>query len=133
MIKKGDTVIKQEIPQSNADELKKYKELLDSGIISQEEFDQRKSSCLVCKMSNREPIVAPCFYPSQSTMYLYAVVLLMSQTRADSDTFNCFVFAGGLDWQPHPMHEAHFKRSKETLPRCQWTEPVKTDNRQNPP
>ena len=37
--KKGDTVIKQEIPQSNADELKKYKELLDSGVISQEEFD----------------------------------------------------------------------------------------------
>lgn len=32
------TTIKQEIPQSNADELKKYKDLLDSGVISQEEF-----------------------------------------------------------------------------------------------
>lgn len=32
------TTIKQEIPQSNADELKKYKELLDSGIISQQEI-----------------------------------------------------------------------------------------------
>ena len=44
--KKGDTVIKQEIPQSNADELKKYKELLDSGVISQEEFDAKKKQLL---------------------------------------------------------------------------------------
>ena len=40
------TTIKQEIPQSNADELKKYKELLDNGIISQEEFDAKKSQLL---------------------------------------------------------------------------------------
>lgn len=40
------TTIKQEIPQSNADELKKYKELLDSGIISQEEFDAKKKQLL---------------------------------------------------------------------------------------
>ena len=39
-------VIKQEVPQSNADELKKYKELLDSGIISQEEFDAKKKQLL---------------------------------------------------------------------------------------
>ncbi len=32
--------------QSNADELKKYKELLDSGIISQEEFDAKKKQLL---------------------------------------------------------------------------------------
>lgn len=38
--------IKQEVPQSNADELKKYKELLDSGIISQEEFDAKKKQLL---------------------------------------------------------------------------------------
>lgn len=31
---------------SNVDELKKYKELLDSGIISQEEFDQKKKQLL---------------------------------------------------------------------------------------
>lgn len=40
------TTIKQEIPQSNADELRKYKELLDSGIISQEEFDSKKKQLL---------------------------------------------------------------------------------------
>ena len=40
------TTIKQEIPQSNADELKKYKELLDSGVISQEEFDAKKKQLL---------------------------------------------------------------------------------------
>ena len=40
------TVIKQEIPQSNADELKKYKELLDSGVISREEFDAKKKQLL---------------------------------------------------------------------------------------
>lgn len=40
------TTIKQEIPQSNADELKKYKELLDGGIISQEEFDAKKKQLL---------------------------------------------------------------------------------------
>ncbi len=40
------TTIKQEIPQSNADELKKYKELLDSGVISQEEFDNKKKQLL---------------------------------------------------------------------------------------
>ena len=40
------TAIKQDIPQSNADELKKYKELLDSGIITQEEFDAKKKQLL---------------------------------------------------------------------------------------
>ena len=40
------TTIKQEIPQSNADELKKYKDLLDNGIISQEEFDAKKKQLL---------------------------------------------------------------------------------------
>ena len=38
--------IKQEIAQSSADELKKYKDLLDSGIISQEEFDAKKKQLL---------------------------------------------------------------------------------------
>lgn len=33
-------------PTSNADELKKYKELLDSGVISQEEFDSKKKQLL---------------------------------------------------------------------------------------
>lgn len=40
------TVIKQESPQSNADELKKYKELLDTGVITQEEFDAKKKQLL---------------------------------------------------------------------------------------
>lgn len=39
-------VIKQEVPQSNAAELKQYKELLDSGVISQEEFDAKKKQLL---------------------------------------------------------------------------------------
>ena len=43
---KNVTTIKQEIPQSNADELKKYKDLLDSGIITQEEFDAKKKQLL---------------------------------------------------------------------------------------
>lgn len=37
---------KQEARSSNADELKKFKELLDSGIISQEEFDAKKKQLL---------------------------------------------------------------------------------------
>ena len=44
--KAKETVVKQEIPQSNADELKKYKDLLDSGIITQEEFDAKKKQLL---------------------------------------------------------------------------------------
>ena len=40
------TTIKQEIPQSNADELKKYKELFDGGIITQEEFNAKKKQLL---------------------------------------------------------------------------------------
>ncbi len=40
------TTIKQEIPQSAADELKKYKDLLDSGAITQEEFDAKKKQLL---------------------------------------------------------------------------------------
>ena len=40
------TTIKQEVPQSDADELKKYKELLDSGIITQEEFNAKKKQLL---------------------------------------------------------------------------------------
>ena len=39
-------VVKQEIPQSNAEELKKYKELLDMGVITQEEFDAKKKQIL---------------------------------------------------------------------------------------
>lgn len=37
---------KKETPLSNADELKKYRELLDMGIISQEEFDAKKKQLL---------------------------------------------------------------------------------------
>lgn len=43
---KTETIIKQEIPQSNADELKKYKDLLDSDVITQEEFDAKKKQLL---------------------------------------------------------------------------------------
>ena len=42
----ASTTIKQDIPQSNADELKKFKELLDMGVISQEEFDAKKKQLL---------------------------------------------------------------------------------------
>lgn len=41
-----ETVIKQEIQQSDADELKKFKDLLDSGVITQEEFDEKKKQLL---------------------------------------------------------------------------------------
>lgn len=40
------TTIKQKISLSNADELKKFKELLDSGVISQEEFETKKKQLL---------------------------------------------------------------------------------------
>lgn len=40
------TNIKQEVAQSCADELKKFKELLDDGVISQEEFDAKKKQLL---------------------------------------------------------------------------------------
>lgn len=43
---KPQPIIKQEVPQSNADELKKYKELLDAGVITQEEFDAKKKQLL---------------------------------------------------------------------------------------
>ena len=40
------------IPQSSADELKKFKELLDAGIISQDEFDAKKKQlCLSASRS----------------------------------------------------------------------------------
>lgn len=38
--------IRQEVPQSKAHELKEYKELLDMGVISQEEFDAKKKQLL---------------------------------------------------------------------------------------
>lgn len=40
------TTIKQELQQSNADELSKFKDLLDKGIITQEEFDAKKKQLL---------------------------------------------------------------------------------------
>lgn len=43
---KPTATITQEVSQSNADELKKFKDLLDSGIISQEEFDAKKKQLL---------------------------------------------------------------------------------------
>ena len=44
--KKGSNVVNVSSSQSNADELKKYKDLLDSGIITQEEFDAKKKQLL---------------------------------------------------------------------------------------
>lgn len=43
---KPTTTIKQEIQQSSADELAKFKDLLDKGIITQEEFDAKKKQLL---------------------------------------------------------------------------------------
>lgn len=43
---KSTAEIKQEIQQSSADELAKFKDLLDKGIISQEEFDAKKKQLL---------------------------------------------------------------------------------------
>lgn len=43
---KKTVVINQTAPQSNADELKKYKDLLDAGIITQEEFEIKKKQLL---------------------------------------------------------------------------------------
>ena len=40
------SAVMQEVPLSNADELKKYKELLDNGVITQEEFDTKKKQLL---------------------------------------------------------------------------------------
>ena len=40
------SVIKQEIPQSAADELEKYKKLFDSGTITRAEFDAKKKQLL---------------------------------------------------------------------------------------
>ncbi len=40
------TTAKPKIPKSGADELKEFKELLDSGVISQEEFDTKKKQLL---------------------------------------------------------------------------------------
>ena len=40
------TEAKREMPQSDADELKKFKDLLNSGIITQEEFDAKKKQLL---------------------------------------------------------------------------------------
>lgn len=44
--KSSETIVKQEIQQSSADELKKYRELLDSGVITEEEFDAKKQQLL---------------------------------------------------------------------------------------
>ena len=43
---KKEIMIQHNEPASNADELKKYKELLNSGVISQEEFDAKKKQLL---------------------------------------------------------------------------------------
>lgn len=40
------TVVKQEILQSNAEELRRYKELLDLGVITQDEFDAKKKQTM---------------------------------------------------------------------------------------
>ena len=45
-ISSNTTIIKQEIPQSNAEEIKKFMELLDMGIITEEEFNAKKKELL---------------------------------------------------------------------------------------
>lgn len=44
--KTANAPVKMEMPKSEADELRKYKDLLDSGVISQEEFDAKKKQLL---------------------------------------------------------------------------------------
>ncbi len=44
--KTNEITVNKETFQSNADELKKYKDLLDSGVINQEEFDAKKKQLL---------------------------------------------------------------------------------------
>ena len=44
--KKDMQTTQKVVPQSNADELKKFKELLDVGVITQEEFDAKKKQLL---------------------------------------------------------------------------------------
>lgn len=44
--KKADPIVTVSASSSNADELKKYKELFDQGIITQEEFDAKKKQLL---------------------------------------------------------------------------------------
>ena len=44
--KNREQVVPQNIQQSSADELKKYRELLDSGVITEEEFDAKKQQLL---------------------------------------------------------------------------------------
>ena len=44
--KNEERVVNISAPQSNADELKKYKDLLDADIITQEEFDAKKKQLL---------------------------------------------------------------------------------------
>ena len=44
--KPSETIVKQETLQSNADELAKYKSLLDTGVINQEEFEAKKKQLL---------------------------------------------------------------------------------------
>ena len=44
--KKEKVVIKNNQLTTSADELKKYKDLLDSGVITQEEFDAKKKQLL---------------------------------------------------------------------------------------
>ena len=44
--KQSEIIVKQEVPQSNADEIKKFKELLDLGAITEEEFNAKKKELL---------------------------------------------------------------------------------------
>ena len=46
MDRSQNDVVATAVTSSNADELRKYKELLDSGVISQEEFDAKKKQLL---------------------------------------------------------------------------------------
>lgn len=43
---KSNADVHKPVPQSSADELKKFKDLLDSGVITQEEFDKKKKQLL---------------------------------------------------------------------------------------
>ena len=44
--KKPSVIVEQKMPVSNADELKKYKELLEKEVITQEEFEAKKKQLL---------------------------------------------------------------------------------------
>ena len=115
----ASTTIRQEVQQSSAEELKKFKELLDSGIISQEEYNAKKKAApWVIRVKHKKYISPPALTWARGDCYdLISSMLSASRVRGDRGIFQFY------NWR-HKQYGISLERTRPALLRlCEAEHP----------